>query len=197
MTLDHTETEKERWDREYAAGRWDFLAGLRQQAKSGIIAAWLRQATAMDHVLDVGCGEGLLHPFLVPYGLGAYEGVDISPVALEKARARIGDVALHEFALEDFPVPETPTYSAILFNEVFHFPQHPDEEIRRYKPSLKTGGVIIVSMYQPDKPQSSAHRRIKAIWDETDGPAYEVLDDLNIRGEAQGVTFRMRLVQVL
>lgn len=191
-TSDDPATLKAHWDDEYDAGRWMFLRGLKEQARSGIIAAWLKQADALDSVLDVGCGECLLFPFLKPYGMRRYTGVDVSPKALGAAPVGAGD-RLVEATLEDFdPVAET--FSAVVFNEVLYFPKDPARQVRRYRAFLRPGGVMAVSMYAPNRPDSGAHKAIAAVWAETDGGAYSILDDLTIRGEVKNVTWKLRLV---
>ncbi len=180
------------WDEEYDAGSLDFLRGLKQQARSGMIAAWLKQTDALAHVLDVGCGEGLVWDFLKPYGMARYTGVDVSAKAL--ALAKVGpEDRLVTAALEEFKA-EGETYSAIIFNEVLYFAADPAGEVRRYLDYLSPGGVIVVSMYAPDRADSGAHKHIDAVWAETDGPGYRVIDDVTIRGGVKTTTFKMRLV---
>ncbi|MCB1490791.1 MAG: class I SAM-dependent methyltransferase [Rhodobiaceae bacterium] len=194
-TSDDPDYLRGHWDAEYEAGRWDFLRGLKQLSRSGLIAAWLKEAGALGHVLDVGCGEALLHPFLKPYGMARYTGVDVSPKALDLARARTGpDDTLVEATLEGFEAGDT-RYSAVVFNEVLYFPRDPAGELRRYRAFLAPGGVIAISMYAPNRPESGAHKAIAAVWAETDGDGWTVLDDLTIHGEIKDVTWKLRLVQ--
>jgi len=190
-------TSKALWDQEYSAGRWDFLAGLPQQSKSGLIAAWLREAGALDDVLDVGCGEGLLHAYLTPYGMSAYTGVDISEVAIARARERLGDVPLHIAPLEDFAPAAGAAHSAIIFNEVLVFVDDPAAEIARYAKALRPGGVVVVSNYAPyDRPDSGALPLIEAISVHLNGPGYTLLDAVTLKSNKKGSTFELLMARV-
>lgn len=188
---------REFWDDVYDTGGLDFLTGLRQQARSGMIAAWLKMTGTLDDVLDAGCGECLLRAFLEPYGLGRYTGVDVSQSALDIAREK-GQVAPDDILiaarLEDFTPVNHDRFSAIVFNEVLTFPKEPGLELRRYREFLAPDGVFVVSTYAPNRPESGAHRAISAIWAETDGDEYRVIDDVTLHGAITDVTFKMRLV---
>ncbi|MEM9206447.1 MAG: class I SAM-dependent methyltransferase [Pseudomonadota bacterium] len=178
------------WDAEYVDGRWDFLDGLKEQARSGILAAWLMQSGSLDHVLDVGCGEGLLHRFLQPYGMKRYSGVDVSGEALKRARARLGkEVTLHQATLEDFEAPSDERYSAIVFNEVLYFPEDPAAEVARYASMLSPGGMVAVSMYAPKRPESGAHRKIDATDKAMQAEPLERLDALKLESQMKTATW--------
>src|SRR5262245_51695956 len=51
---------KERWDEEYASGRWDVMRRSDELARYSVLAGYLRRLHPRGRVLDVGCGEGIL-----------------------------------------------------------------------------------------------------------------------------------------
>ncbi|MBL6430573.1 MAG: class I SAM-dependent methyltransferase [Alphaproteobacteria bacterium] len=182
------------WDEEYRAGRWSFLRDLPESGRYGIIGMWLSLTETLDSVLDIGCGEGLLYERLQPMGIKRYVGVDLAPAALnianvdpDLASLRAGD--LHTFT------PEGETFSAIVFNEVLHFSDDPAAAVARYVPFLAPGGVIAVSMYSPKRLESGANRLISRLWEATDGPDWDVLDDYRLTSDKKNVTWRLRLVR--
>jgi len=184
------------WDEEYEAGRWAFLRSLPESGRYGIIGMWLTLTKSIGDVLDIGCGEGLLYERLQPMGVTRYVGVDLSPASLQIANVdpkiaslRAGD--MHSFAPEDGE-----TFSAIVFNEVLHFAEDPAAVVARYVPFLTDDGVIALSMYSPNKPESGANKLIAKLWQATDDAAkWEVLDDYRLVSDKKGVTWRMRLVK--
>ena len=183
------------WDEEYRRGRWAFLRDLPESGRYGIIGMWLALNGSLDRVLDIGCGEGLLYERLQPMGIQRYVGVDLAPAALgianvdpEIASLRAGD--LHTFAPE-----QGEAFSAIVFNEVLHFSDDPAAAVARYVPFLAPGGVIAISMYSPKRLESGANRLIARLWEATDGPDWEVLDDYRLTSDKKNVTWWLRLLR--
>lgn len=188
-------TTADGWDEEYRRGRWAFLRDLPESGRYGIIGMWLALNGALDSVLDIGCGEGLLYERLKPMGVDRYVGVDLAPAALgiadvdpQIASLRVGD--LHTFAAQPGE-----TFSAVVFNEVLHFSEDPAAAVARYVPFLSPDGVIAISMYSPKRPESGANRLIGRLWEATDGADWEVLDDCRLTSDKKNVTWRLRLIR--
>ena len=182
-------------DTEYQAGKWDFINALEEQPRQGIVAAWLVACDALSSVLDVGCGEGNLCRYLLPHGLGDYLGVDLSGAALANAAGLYPQAAFRDADFNTFEPDQGATYSAILFNEVLSYTDDQAGQIARYRKWLRPDGVMVVSMYAPNRPASGAHAEIARAWKATDGAQWTVLDDLVLTSSAKNVTWKLRLVR--
>ena len=88
------------WDRQYAAGEWDFLGGLAEMPRFSVIAGYCRTVAPSPSVLDIGCGTGLLHAWLGKDSDRRYLGIDISEIAIRKAReAALGNARFDGWSL--------------------------------------------------------------------------------------------------
>lgn len=183
------------WDEEYRNGRWAFLRDLPESGRYGIIGMWLALNDAMDSVLDIGCGEGLLYERLTPMGINRYVGVDLAPAAIEIADVDPSIASLRAGDMHTFTPEKDETFSAIVFNEVLHFADDPAAVVARYLPFLRPGGVIAISMYSPKRPESGANRLIARLWEATDGEGWTVLDDYRLTSDKKHVTWRLRLLR--
>jgi len=93
-------------DEAYRTGAYDFVETLAMAPRLGAIAAYVGHLGAR-RVLDLGCGTGLLLAYLDP--AIAYVGMDISPTAIDSARARFKDrpnASFHTGAFRDWQNPE-------------------------------------------------------------------------------------------
>jgi SAM-dependent methyltransferase len=72
------------WDQEFDGGRWDCL----DSTAGDCIYPYLEKYARGGRILDLGCGSGSTSNELAATAYGSYTGVDISEVALEKARKR-------------------------------------------------------------------------------------------------------------
>src|ERR1700679_383727 len=104
------------WDREFASGKWDFI----DNTVGDPIYSHLERYVGHGSILDLGCGPGNTATELAsPYQ--KYVGVDISEVALEKARqktAETGRTGRNQFACSDFlSFDPGDKFDVILFRE--------------------------------------------------------------------------------
>ena len=93
-------------DEAYRTGAYDFVEELAMAPRLGAIAAYV-QHLGVRRVLDLGCGTGLLLAYLPP-AVG-YVGIDISPTAIESARARFQGrphTSFHTGGFRDWHSPE-------------------------------------------------------------------------------------------
>lgn len=185
-------------DEEYHKGRWDFLDNITEMGRHGIMTSWLIACECTSSVLDLGCGAGPLYQRLEPLGLKRYVGVDLSTQALKQAEQKINSqiAELINADLNNF-TPSGEPFSAVLFNEVLNYADDPADLVTRYAAFVAPNGVIALSIYAPERPQSGAHRKIADVWTRTDKSDYHILDDLTLTSHRKSATWRMRLVRPL
>jgi SAM-dependent methyltransferase len=134
------------WNREFQQGRWDFI----QDTKGDVIYPILEKYCRKGELLDLGCGTGNTGCELNGDAYSKYIGVDISDVALEKARHRsetLGRSARNEYVRGDIASYQpTGKFQVILFRESIYYIPGPKivSVLRRYGKSLSPGGVIII-----------------------------------------------------
>src|SRR5579862_5856065 len=93
--------KKRLWDRDFAGGKWDFI----DDTAGDCVYAHLEKHTKGGDILDLGCGPGNTANELAADAYRHYIGVDISEVALEKARKRTrqeGREGKNSFVCSDF-----------------------------------------------------------------------------------------------
>jgi SAM-dependent methyltransferase len=136
------------WDREFASGHWNFI----DNTEGDPVYIHLEKYVGHGSILDLGCGPGNTATELAsPYS--NYVGVDISEVALEKARkktAETGRTARNRFACADFlSFDPGQKFEVILFREsMYHIPIGKVKTILdRYTQFLTEDGVFIVRIY--------------------------------------------------
>lgn len=183
------------WDEEYRGGRWGFLLDVKEVARTGAIAGWLKATGTGERVLDIGCGEGVLFGHLDRGALASYVGVDISAEALARARVDRSVARLVEADLQGFEPDPGETFTAVVFNEVLHFADDPGAELSRAARWLAPGGVIAVSMYAPWKETGGGYAKVTAMEAACVGREWTVLDALELVSQAKNVRWRLRLIR--
>lgn len=145
------------WEAQYTAGAWDFLQNPDELARYGVISTYLWHHGCCGRVLDVGCGEGVLTSVLSPFGGDVFVGLDVSAVAIERARQRFAEAESTGFSSTRFEAADaevwTPDdadgqFDAIVFNESVYYFQRPLEGVQRFTKWLRPGGVLVVSMFE-------------------------------------------------
>lgn len=139
-----------RWDAQYRAGRWDFLAGSDELARFGVLVAYLRKLTPGGAVLDLGCGEGLLCEHLRPLGYRRFLGLDVAPAAVERAN-RLADerTAFVAADAETWAPHDGARFDAVVLNECVYYFERPLTTVSRYaREVVAPGGVVLVSAFQ-------------------------------------------------
>jgi 2-polyprenyl-6-hydroxyphenyl methylase/3-demethylubiquinone-9 3-methyltransferase len=145
-----TESMKRRlWDSEYMRGRWNYLETV---AGDSLHPHVEKYANGGD-ILDLGCGLGNTGNQLSATAYRSYTGVDISDVAIEKARRKTEEndrSDKHEYFASDI-VSHVPgrEYDVILFGESIYYLPHGriTGVLDRYSMYLKPGGVFIVRIH--------------------------------------------------
>jgi len=145
--------KKNLWDKEFANGRWDYLDNTPEDCVYGFIEKYGRGGS----ILDLGCGSGNSGNELAANAYQEYTGVDVSEVAVEKARARSqgnGRMQKNRYFQSDIVAyAPTQSYDVILFREsIFYVPRVKIKEmLDEYAKHLKPGGVFIVRMCDRQK----------------------------------------------
>ncbi len=143
------------WEKQYRGPKWLF----RDNTSGDRIYAHLETHARKGRILDLGCGSGNTAAELADPAYESYVGVDISEVALEKARKRTqecGREGKNRFVRGDFlawqPAPAE-QFDVILFRESMYFvPMQKIKDILdRYSKYLRAGGVFVVGLYVADK----------------------------------------------
>jgi len=116
---------------------------------------YVEKYASQGTILDLGCGPGSTGSEINTATYSAYTGVDISEVAIAKAKTRTEKdrrTNKNEYIQSEI-VTYVPThaYDVILFGDsLYYFPHRKTAEILdRYSKYLKLGGVFIVRIYDP------------------------------------------------
>lgn len=145
-------------DAEYRAGDWNYLADDAELARFSVVAGYCLRFGGGGRLLEIGCGEGLLPERLGTTGYARYVGIDISPVAVERAMARdLPNAAFLAADASDFE-PDG-RFDLIVFHEVLEYMADPGAVVRRYERWLEHDGHFIVSQYK-----APGNARTRKIW---------------------------------
>ena len=149
---------KSHWDRVYETKRPDEVSWFRPHLDVSLDLI-RRAAPARDAVIiDVGGGESTLVDDLVADGYRNVDVLDLSPVALDVARRRLGadaakvnwicgDVTTHAFSSGKYEVWHD--------RAVFHFLTDPAARaayVRQVAHAVRIGGHVIVATFGPEGP---------------------------------------------
>jgi SAM-dependent methyltransferase len=134
------------WNEEFASGRWDGI----ERTPEDIVYPFVEKYCRGGSILDLGCGSGNTGCELNGNSYQEYIGVDISDVALEKARLRSAEcqrAGKNRYVQGDIVayMPDA-KHNVILFRESIYY--IPKRQIRstleRYAQHLKPDGVLII-----------------------------------------------------
>lgn len=142
------------WEETFRQHAWDYLAGIGETPRYSVVAGYIHKLMRRGHILDAGCGEGVLIDYLDLSRI-EYTGFDLSPTAIDRARQRYDVVNLVSSPIETFIPPENEQYDIIVFNEVLSQVEHPIKELDRFSTFLKPGGHVIISLFQSPRPEAS------------------------------------------
>jgi SAM-dependent methyltransferase len=136
---------RRRWNRQYAAGEWEWLGRPGELARYSVLAGYALELKPGSRLLDVGCGEGLLRDRLHPAAFTEYLGVDFEE-PIRRAAPRIDDRTRFVAADMNFFVPDA-AFDVIVFNESLYLFRNVAEGLKRYEPFLAPKGVLLISMH--------------------------------------------------
>lgn len=150
------------WDREFASGKWDFI----NDTAGDTSYSYLEKYCGNGSILDLGCGPGNTANELASTSYREYLGVDVSEVALNKARERSqqsGRSDKNRFVSGDMLsfVPPRQFDIILLRESVYHVAVGEIKELfDRYSQYLTTNGVFIVKLVTAGRYTSEARVRI-------------------------------------
>jgi 2-polyprenyl-3-methyl-5-hydroxy-6-metoxy-1,4-benzoquinol methylase len=138
------------WNDEYATGRWNCLDN------SGDRSAYLlvEKYANKGGILDLGCGTGTMGIALTREAYSFYTGLDLSDVAIDKAKQRALDNGCgdrNEFYRADILTYQaTHKYKVILYGDsIYYIPQGKIVPmLERYSAFLADDGVFIARLFE-------------------------------------------------
>ena len=179
---------------------YDMLYGEREDD----LDLWLELTDGIEgQVLEIGCGTGRVMLPLLQHGRRV-SGIDISPVALELAGARLksggfaGQAALHLADMSHFDLPDKNFALALVpINTFMHCQSVADQQaaLKAIYRHLRPGGRLIIDLFHPT-PQmllaSDGELLLEQTWvDELSGQSMQwfVSRRLQLGRQVQDVTF--------
>ena len=96
------------------------------------------------HLLDVGCGNGLLYDFLEDIDQNYYHGIDLSKEMIDRARNKLPNSHLVQGDFMSFDQGDN-KYSTIVFNECLHYMLEPYSALQKAIEMVEPSGSVIVS----------------------------------------------------
>ena len=145
-----TQTMKKRlWDKEYSNGRWSCLEGSGDRSVPELVEKYAN----LGNILDLGCGPGSTSLEFNPESYTQYTGVDISDVAIDKARMRArakNRAERNQYLQSDILTFEpAQVYDVILYGDsIYYIPQGQIAPmLNRYSQFLKSNGVFVARLF--------------------------------------------------
>ena len=137
------------WNREFSSGRWDYI----ERTPGDPVYPYLEKYASCGNILDLGCGAGNTANEIDSEAYAEYIGVDVSDVAVAKARARSemnGRGGKNSFYCADIATFVPPhRFDVILFRESLYYvpKQRIMEVLAQYSMYLREGGCLIVRLW--------------------------------------------------
>jgi SAM-dependent methyltransferase len=143
---------KEHWDQAYVARRAREVSWYQKFPALSLKMIQKSQASKDTPIMDVGGGASLLVDFLLEQGYQDISVLDISAIALNKARKRLGDRAPRVEWIEKDITSFEPERKYGLWHDraLFHFLTFEgdrDKYIQVLKKSLQPGGQVLISTF--------------------------------------------------
>lgn len=135
----------------FAGKDHDFFIAAKAEHLIRLIREHVR-AQGTPRVLDVGCGHGLIHPYLAEQGFDVV-GVDVATEVLDLAREANPGVTYQGFDGTKLPF-DTATFDVAVAICVMHHvpPAQWPEFLREMRRVVKPGGIAIVFEHNPYNP---------------------------------------------
>lgn len=114
-----------------------------------------------DTALDVGCGTGVLLPHLLSRvgDAGRVYALDISPLMLERARARCPQAVCLCAPAEAIPLPAGSCRAVVCYSAFPHFPDQA-RALAEMARVVATGGRVVIAHAESRQAINDMHRRL-------------------------------------
>jgi SAM-dependent methyltransferase len=114
-----------------------------------------------ETALDLGCGEGYLASLLVRLGIRNVVGVDVSKIAIERARRKYPDIEFHEGSITDIPwraLGASRTPNLVVAGEVFYYLTEEEQRaaVASIYEAIEPGSHLLISVNFGPKPYFTA-----------------------------------------
>lgn len=150
------------------APRWDDIVGNRDSERlQSLKKVFASIALKRDEkIIDAGCGNGVLFPFIEEAigPKGEISAVDPAAEMIETARSnfiRFSNITYHATSLEEMPFPEGHYDTALLF-AVFPHVDDKSKALVNLRRALKTGGRLVIFHLADTKTLNDFHATLDA-----------------------------------
>jgi len=146
------------WEKVYSTTKPDTVSWYRAHLDMSLRLIEEAATRGDAAIIDVGGGESTLVDDLLTRGYRDVSVLDISPTALEVAKARLGERAQQvEWLCGDVTKMAFPEHRYDVWHDraVFHFLTDPEDRnayVRQVAHSVRTGGYVIVAAFGPEGP---------------------------------------------
>lgn len=152
-------TTREHWDKTYADKAPDQVSWFRPHLDHSLTVIEKAVPNRGAAIVDIGGGASTLVDDLLDRGYSNVAVLDVSPTALEKAKARLGTSANSVRWLEgDITTVEFPAATFAFWHDraVFHFLTKEADRARyvaTLRRSVPEGGHVLIGTFGPDGPE--------------------------------------------
>jgi SAM-dependent methyltransferase len=147
------------WDRLYGTKAADALSWYRPHLEMSLALIERASGGRSASIIDVGAGESTLVDDLVARAYRNIIVLDISQIALDVTKKRLGRAAEHvHWVRGDVTQISLPRHSIDVWHDraVFHFltaPEHRAAYVQGVLHAVRPGGYVIVGAFGPDGPE--------------------------------------------
>lgn len=149
---------KEHWEKVYSTKAPDAVSWFQERAETSLDFIQKLNLEKNASIIDVGGGASTLVDDLLIYGYSGLSVLDLSGVALETAKKRIGSNSVNiQWFEADITEIQFPRHQFEVWHDraVFHFLTKPEDReayIENILHSVKPNGHIIISTFAEDGP---------------------------------------------
>ena len=138
------------WNDEYTNGHWALLKDLSQQPHNAVLLGYITFLRPNSAILEIGCGNGALFPYLARLGYQRYLGIDISSVAIDSCQRFRDDKTSFKTADAEIYAPDFRP-DVMLLNESVYYFREPIKTLKRYDQHLAPSGILVLSLVDNPK----------------------------------------------
>ena len=152
-------TTRAHWESVYQTRAVDDVSWYRPHLEVSLRLIADAAPDARGAVIDVGGGEATLVDDLVALGYGDVTVLDISPAAIDVAKARLGPSAAVHWITGDITAVELEAARYDVWHDraVFHFLTSAEDRaayVRQVARAVRPGGYVIVATFGPEGPET-------------------------------------------